>query len=480
MKRAALALLPLVLASCVTPPVSTGESFRPPNIVLILVDDLGWRDLGCYGSDFYQTPRIDSLARQGLRFTNAYAAASVCSPTRASLMSGLAPARLHITDWIPGMRYPRAPLTIPAIRNELPLEVDTLAERLKRAGYATFHVGKWHLGKEPFWPEKQGFDVNVGGNDKGQPGSYFHPYRKVTKAGDWTVRPLGPGGKEGDYLTDRLTDEALRLMESAKDRPFFLNFNTYTVHAPYQAKKELVKQYRKLRRPGQRQNNATYAAMVHSLDENVGRLLDGLERLGIADNTLVIFTSDNGGVHTVSSNEPLRAGKGYLYEGGVRVPFIVRWPGRVPPGGQQRTPIITTDLFPTLLRSARAPLGWDERRKLDGQSLLPLFRGSKSSLGERPLFWHYPHYHTPGRPPCGAVRLGHYKLIEWYEDGRLELYNVFADQGETRDLSQERPGMAHALRNRLHTWLHSVGAQRNNPNPAHDPQAPFKNPRVPF
>jgi arylsulfatase A-like enzyme len=444
---------------------------RPPNVVLFLVDDLGWGDLGCYGDDFHETPHIDELAASGVRFTDAYATAAVCSPSRASVMTGKYPARLHVTDWIPGVRYPRARLTVPDFAQELALEEETLAERLRAAGYATLHVGKWHLGDEGYWPLEQGFDVNVGGHSKGAPGSYFHPYAKKTPKTDWTVRNLPPGGRDGDHLTERLTDEALKLIDAHADGPFFLFLSYYTVHTPIEGVPEKVAAFRsrKEERPEWAQRNAAYAAMVQSLDDSVGRILARLDALELTDDTLVLLTSDNGGVIGIGDNGGLREGKGFLYEGGIREPLLVRWPGVVEPGSECAVPVTGTDLFATVSSAAGAGSG-----AVDGVDLVPLLRGDVQALEREALYWHYPHYHTPQRPPCSAVRAGSWKLLEWHETGALELYDLARDPGETTDLASAERERTRALHERLRVWRAQVGAQEAAPNPDFDPDAPFE------
>lgn len=460
--RLLLALLG-ALAAC-------GCASRPgvpdrPNIVLVLVDDLGWRDLAATGSDFYRTPHVDRVAREGMTFTSAYAASCVCSPTRAALLTGLAPARLNITDWIPGARFPRARLRVPDIHKQLPDSTTTLAEVLRDAGYRTLHVGKWHLGADTSSPLEHGFDVNIGGHAAGHPASYFHPYGRP---GDfYTVRNLPPGGEEGEYLTDRLTDEAIRLIHENRDRPFFLHLSHYAVHTPLQARAEVIERYRGARRPGLTHTNATYAAMVESVDDGVGRLMDTLRALDLDRRTLVIITSDNGGEKSATSNSPLRDAKGTLYEGGTRVPLIVRWPGVVPGASTCDTPVITMDLFPTLTDAAA--LAGVGAGAADGLSLLPLLTDPGAGLGRDALHWHYPHYHTAARPPCSSVRAGDLKLIEFHEDARVELYDLRADPGETTDLAGARPDDAARLRARLHAWLTEVGARMPELNPDHEP-----------
>ncbi len=450
MKRAALiAIIPLLAGFQAAPA-------QRPNILLILVDDMGWTDLACFGSGFYETPGVDRLAAQGMRFTQAYAACTVCSPTRASLMTGKYPPRVNITDWIPGHKRPKAKLRVPEINLQLALEEVTIAEALKAAGYATASIGKWHLGGPAFFPDKQGFDLNAGGCDKGQPPSYFSPYRI----------PTLQDGEKDEYLTDRLSREAVRFIEANRDRPFFLYLPHYAVHTPLQGKKDVIEKYRAKAKPGAGQNNAVYASMVESVDDGMSLILSKLEELKIAERTVVIFTSDNGGLLRITSNEPLRAGKGSAYEGGVRVPLIVRWPGVVGAGSVCDAPVVSPDLFATIAEIAGAkgvPAG------IDGESLVPLLRRT-GGLRREAIFWHYPHYHPGGATPYGAVRKGDLKLIEFYEDGRLELYDLKEDVGEKKDLAADRADMAKELQNLLARWRTEVGARMPVPNPDYDPK----------
>jgi arylsulfatase A-like enzyme len=456
---------------------------RQPNFVFFLIDDLGWRDLGCFGSTFYETPNIDRLAAQGMRFTNAYAACPVCSPTRASIMTGKYPARLGITDWIGAPQKPTA------YREYLPLEETTIAEAIKEAGYATGYVGKWHLAtsdadRAKYYPDRQGFDVNIGGDNSGSPPTYFYPYVK----GKRSLETMPPGGKDGEYLTDRLTDEAIKFMEASKDRPFLLYLAHYAVHTPLESQQDLAERYRAKaaelpQSPGpqpvygpyktrQAQNHAVYAAMVQSVDESVGQVLRKLEDLGLEQNTIVIFMSDNGGLSTVARegptcNLPLRAGKGWLYEGGIREPMIVKWPGVTKAGSVCHETVISTDFYPTMLEMAGLPLKPEQH--MDGLSFVPLLRQS-GALERKAIYWHYPHYHGSGNRPSGAVRAGDYKLIEWYEDGRVELYNLKDDIGEQKDLAASMPDKTAELRRMLHAWCQDVGAKM----PEGAPQADYK------
>ncbi|MFN8219057.1 MAG: sulfatase [Fimbriimonadales bacterium] len=440
---------------------------RSPNIVFIVVDDMGWADGSCFGSKFYQTPNMDRLAQEGTRFTQAYAACAVCSPTRAALLTGKYPARLHITDWIPGEGAPaKSRFDVPDWQQSLPLSETTLAEALKSRGYATAHIGKWHLGGEGFLPQDQGFDLNVAGGEIGHPASFFWPYGDA--ANDHRVPGLAErGGKKGDYLTDQLTDEALAFIEQNKAKPFYLNLWHYAVHSPLMGKAELIQQASE-RPPSHGQANATYAAMLRSVDESLGRIVRKLAELHLSEDTLLVFTSDNGGaVHfgkpPATSNWPLRNGKGTAYEGGLRVPLIVKMP-RQTPGVVCKTPVISMDFFPTLLQFAGAPAS-ASRSALDGKSLIPLVKGSKKPLHPE-LFWHYPHYWNGGKvSPYSVARIGDWKLIRFYESSRDELYNLKDDPSETHDLAPSQPARVKSMAARLGVWMKSVGAQMPKPRP---------------
>ncbi|MFZ4984187.1 MAG: sulfatase [Blastocatellia bacterium] len=463
MQRLLLLLLMLLL---------TGDSLartRPPNIVLVLIDDYGWADSGCYGSTYHQTPNIDALAGRGVRFTSAYAASPVCSPTRAAIMTGRHPARLHLTDWLPGRQdLPAQKLARPVIRQELPLEEVTLAEVLREAGYATGHIGKWHLGGPGFEPEKQGFDLNIGGDHTGTPLSYFAPFQR-----DGRFMPGLEKAQVGEYLTDRLTAEAERFMEAHREEPFFLYFPHYSVHIPMKARAELVAKYMARPRPAKGQNNPVYAAMIESMDQSVGRLTRKLDELGLGDETLFIFTADNGGLSVkegpetpATDNAPLRAGKGYLYEGGIRVPLIISWPERIRPGVVEDRSVSSMDLFATAVEAA----GQRNRTGIDGESLLPLLT-RRGRWKRDTLYWHYPHYSNQSvnagevDQPGAAVRQGDYKLIEFYQDGHLELYDLRNDPHERNDLARRRPAVAARLQRRLAAWRRSVQAQMMRLNP---------------
>lgn len=454
----------VALAAFAVVAMSTVDGARAasPHVVLIVVDDLGWMDLGCQGNARLNTPRVDALARQGVRFTSAYAASPVCSPTRGALITGLAPARLHITQHGkdgPAFWPQDRKVQPPAAEHVLPLRTVTIAERLNAAGYAAGFFGKWHLagdgdGNDPpesgpaFWPEHQGFDINVGGCGYGGPPTYFDPYR---------IPSIEPRRK-GEYLTDRLADEAIAFMRARRDRPMFVCLWTYNVHYPFEAPQELAAKYRGREGPGLK--NAVYVAQVEATDRAVGRVLDEIDRLGIADNTLLIFTSDNGGWEGATDNRPLRAGKGFLYEGGLRVPLVVRWPaamGKISADGRvDDTPVVSMDLSATILDAAGVELPSDTR--LDGVSLRPVLQQQK--LDRDGLYFHYPHYafHKANRPG-GAVRAGKYKLIRNYDDQSLELFDLAADIGEQQNLAAEMPEVAARLDRQLGRWLKETSAQ---------------------
>jgi arylsulfatase A-like enzyme len=455
-----LPLLVLILLLTLIVPTQAAE--RPPNVVVFLIDDMGWTDLGCYGSDLYETPHIDRLAKDGMKFTNAYAACTVCSPTRAALLTGKYPARLHITDWIPGSKRANAKLNVPDWTMYLPRTEVTIATALKQAGYATGHVGKWHLGNATQgYADKHGFDFTFAGTERGQPPSYFSPYKI----------PTVKDGPDGEYLTDREANEVCGFIDRNKDRPFFVYVAHHGVHTPLQAKKELIAKFEKKLKPGLRHTNATYAAMIASVDESVGKVTAKLADLGLSEKTVVVFTSDNGGLvlRQITSNVPLRAGKGSAYEGGVRVPWIVKWPGVVPPGTVCDEPIVTPDLYPTLLAIAGTKGDAKHNAAVDGTSLMGLLKDPKSQLRRDALYWHYPHYHPGGATPYSAVRARDWRLVEFHEDGRLELYNLKDDLGEANDLAKAQPTKTKELADKLTAWRLAVGAQMPAANPAFKP-----------
>ncbi len=485
-----------------------------PNIIFFLVDDLGWRDVGCYGSSFYETPEIDRLATEGIRFTQAYAACHVCSPTRASIVTGKYPARLNLTDWLPGRRdFDFQALKHPVINQHLPFAETTLAEALKANGYSTAIFGKWHLGEEPSGPLAHGFDVQVPRWNKGWPKEGYHaPFRME-----------GLKDSKGDYLTDRLTDEALNYIEENKDRPFFLYLSHFAVHDPIQGRPDLVKKYRKklakmqrskdpafvlegnpddtkplsrgqltdlIAQPShqghrvlpqrtvkikQQQDNIEFAAMVEAMDESLGRVLDKLKTMGLTDNTIVIFFSDNGGMsaanygnpkHQVpdsrlddaysTSNLPLRGAKGWLYEGGIRVPLIIKWPGQGKKGAVCEEPVISTDFYPAILEMAGLPSMSDQH--VDGVSFVPALKGEH--FDRKAIYWHFPHYSNHGmQSPGGAIRLGDYKLLEYFENNTVQLFNLKVDPSEQNDLSRSQPKKAAELLEMLRAWRQEVSAQ---------------------
>ena len=438
-----------------------------PNIVLFLIDDLGWKDVGCYGSDYYKTPNIDRLAAQGVRFTNGYAACAVCSPTRAAILTGKYPARLMLTEWLPSGRWnPKAKLRSGRFLRALPLEEITLAEALRKGGYRTLHIGKWHLGGPPFsLPVQHGFDVNVGGSEHGAPGHYFYPYMgnwKIPTTNERVQKITLPNGKEGEYLTDRLTSEALALIEQDHEKPFFLHFSHYAVHTPFQAKDNITKKYEKIPE-AKRQGKPIYAAMVQSVDESVGRVMDALKKLKKLDNTLVIFTSDNGGFAKATNHAPLRGNKGSYYEGGIRVPFIIRWSGVAKSGHVSDVPVISMDLYPTCLTAAGLPPHPAQHR--DGLDLLPLVNGS-GTLKRDALHWHYPHYNShPSSVPSSVLRKGNWKLIETFDPEGVELYHLGRDLSETTNLAARESAKLEELRRELNDWRERVGAEIMESNP---------------
>jgi arylsulfatase A-like enzyme len=458
-----------MLTACIWLLFQSAQAAPPQwNVVVILADDLGWKDLSSYGSDFYRTPHIDKLSRDGMKFTQAYSACTVCSPTRAALMTGKYPARVRVTDWIPGQMPENPKLIVPDFTKYLSLEEASLARVFKKAGYATASIGKWHLGGEEYYPEKHGFDINIAGTHSPGVATYFAPYKTATL----------PDGPDGEYVTDRLGEEAVRWLDANKDKPFFLYLPHFAVHTPIQAKRDLIEKYRAQKQPGQMQTNEVYAAMLESLDDAVGRVRNKINELGLADRTVILFGSDNGGRITqgTTSNLPLRAGKGGCYEGGTRVPFIVYWPGVTRPGSVSDTPTITMDIYPTVLEIAG--MKKEACKGVDGLSLVPLLRGTGKQKRDE-LFWHYPHYQhyqLGGTTPYGAIRKGDLKLIEYFDDMRVELYNLKDDIGERNNLAASMPKKADELRKRLHAWRKEVAAQMPTRNPDYDPSRPEHDP----
>ncbi|MFW5693316.1 MAG: sulfatase, partial [Thermoguttaceae bacterium] len=453
------ATLPFILVAVfLACPFATAA--EKPNLILILADDLGWGDLGCYGHPFFETPNLDRLAAEGVRFTSGYAASCVCSPTRSSIMTGKYPARNDLTIWLGGSGG------APAV-DHLGLDEVTIAEALKDGGYATAHIGKWHLGGEPYFPEHQGFDVNIAGDHTGTPAGGYHLPNRMKL----------PDMQPGNYLTDRLTDECLGTIDRWHDRPFFIYMAYHTVHTPIQGRKDLVEYYRQKLKP-EDTYNCEYAAMVHCLDENVGRILARLEARKLDEKTVVVFYSDNGGFshsggkkNNVTTNKPLRRGKGYCYEGGHREPAIVRYPPLTGKGGVCDVPVITNDLYPTFLELAGLPPRPEQHA--DGVSLVPLLADPSGGTIERDtLYWHYPHHSPQGGTPSGAVRQGDWKLLEFFGDGRLELYNLADDLGETTDLAEQMPDRVEQLHAKLKAWREEVDAKM--PPPAEPPRPPIK------
>lgn len=444
-----------------------------PNVIVILADDLGWADLNCYGSTFHRTPSLDLLAQSGAKFTQGYASCPVCSPTRAALLTGKWPARLHLTDWLPGRAdRPDQMLLRPEIRQELDLSEVTLAELFREADYVTGHIGKWHLGGEGFSPLEQGFQTNIGGDHTGTPLSYFAPYERNGH--------FMPGLEEapaGEYLTDRYGREAEKFIETNRDRPFFLHLSHNAVHTPMKAREDLIKRYELGSAPPGQQSNPIYAAMLESLDSSVGRVVKTLERTGLKDRTIIVFTSDNGGLATkegpntpATSNSPLREGKGWLYEGGIRVPLIVSWPGKIAAGKVVETPASSIDVLPTLVElcGLAAPKG------VDGISLKPVLLEPAGTLERDAMYWHYPHYANQGGKPGGVIRQGNWKLIEFYENGRRELYDVQKDPRELQNVADKHSEQVASMAAALEAWRELVGAQRNVPNPNYVPHPPGK------
>ena len=452
--------------SGLAPAILPASARRPPNIVFILADDLGWRDTSYNGSRFYETPALDALARAGVQFRNGYSAAPVCSPTRAAIMTGKYPARLGLTSHLQGAhRLHYSKVIPPPVKTELPLEEITIAEILRGAGYRSAAIGKWHLGGPGFLPGAQGFDVAIGGDTAGSTNSYFYP--------EWKKKIPLEGARDGEYLTDRLTDLAVDFIRESADKPFFLYLPHYAVHVPIEAKAELIPHFEKKVRADDPQNFPAYAAMLQSVDQSVRRVLDTLDRLKLSDRTLVVFTSDNGGVSSrewrnrpVTSNLPLRAGKGDLYEGGIRVPLIVRWPGVTRPGEVCDEPVLSVDFAPTLAEAAG--VGRGSLPAMDGLSLVPLLQGEKR-LKRDCIYWHYPHYSPQLGRPSAAVRERDWKLIRFFEDGHEELYNLRDDIGEQRDESARQNATARRLSGRLSAWLRETGARLPTPNPNYDP-----------
>jgi arylsulfatase A-like enzyme len=472
-----------------------------PNVILFLIDDLGWSDIGINGSTFYETPVLNRMAKDGAKFTDAYAASPVCSPSRASILTGKYPSRINVS-YISGTTGPKGPgykLTAPKPDGFIAFDEISIAEALQQHDYKTVHIGKWHLQNHTdkgtsHFPENHGFDINIAGFRMGQPGSYYFPYKSEKHPS--TNVPGLEDGKQGDYLTDTLTDRAISFIEKNQNQPFFINFWYYTVHTPIQPKKSKMSKYQKKAKvlgypdrhedgipvwnsiTRKRQDSPGYACMIESMDENIGRIMKTLTTLGLEKDTLVIFFSDNGGLSTGSSPNmptsslPLRAGKAWLYEGGIRVPLIIRFPGRIKPGTKIEEPVIGTDLYPTILDMLDLPL--IPSQHLDGVSLKPLLKGKKS-LDRDAIYFHFPHYHhINSMGPSGAIRKGDSKLIEVFETGKYELYNVRKDIGEINDLAADMPKMVKELANELKAWRKESNARMTTINNAYDPVSDWR------
>lgn len=473
----------LLTLGCIYPEIIKADQRNKPfNFLFILVDDLGWTDLKISGSSFYDTPNCDELAQSGMRFVNAYAACPVCSPTRASIMTGRYPTRTGVTDYIgasSGEEWARNTHLLPAVYTpRLQLEELTIAEILKDQGYATFFAGKWHLGNKGFWPEDQGFEVNKGGHHRGGPyggNKYFSPYGN----------PRLEDGPDGEHLPDRLAFETVQFIEENKDKPFFAYLSFYSVHTPLISRKDLEKKYLDRKKQGGLsplwgkehnrevrlvQEHAVYAGMVEAMDMAVGKVLKALRRLKLDKDTIIFFMSDNGGLSTSeghpTSNMPLRAGKGWIYEGGIRTPMIVRWPSITVPGRVSNALVTSIDFFPTIIELARSQMEF--QLPVDGMSFAAALRGEKYDRGA--IYWHYPHYGNQGSAPSGAIREGDWKLIEWYENGNTELFNLGEDISEKRNLSEVYPEKTKKLVTKLAIWRNLTGAKMPSFNPNFDPR----------
>ncbi len=473
---------------------------RQPNIVVIFADDLGWADLASYGSTFYETPNLDKLASNGIRFTKNYATCPVCSPTRSSMMTGKYPVNTGVTDWIRGRQadgkaQPYEKLIAQPTAYQLALEEKTIGEYALDNGYKTFFAGKWHLGEEEkYWPDHQGFQINKGGWSAGSPtgrkndstGGYFTPYKN----------PKLSDGPAGEYITDRLANECIEFIENNKQAPFFLMYSLYAVHNPMQAPDSLIKKYEakqknlaiqskvrfakdeawmKFENGWKRrvvQDNPVYAAMIENMDWNIGRIIEKLKQSGLDDNTLVIFTSDNGGLSTAEGsptvNGPLRAGKGWLYEGGVRVPLIIYWKGKTTAGLTSNLPVNTADFFPTIAKAINKK--YKKYKNIDGEDIFQML-AKPGKYQNRNLFWHYPHYSNQGGKPGSSILEGNYKLIYNYEDDSIELYDITNDISEKKNIASANKETVNRLKRKLLNWLQENNALKPNKNPGYNPSA---------
>ena len=461
----ALLLALVFIIGCNQP--ATREKKSPPNILFILVDDLGWKDLGCYGSNFYETPNIDKLSGEGMKFTDAYSACPVCSPTRASILTGKNPAHLGFTGHITAIgrhRYPENGRIIPPQDYmHVSLEEVMIPEIMKPLGYSTISIGKWHVGEaEKYFPTHQGFDINIAGYEHGSPPTYWGPY-ETESTWNPVIKHLD-NRKPGEYLTDRLTDEAIRFISDNKDNPFFVYLSHYGVHTPLEAPDSLVKKYEQKLVGQTEQKNAIYAAMIENMDWNIGRLLNSLKTSGLDENTIVIFCSDNGGLGKVTNNAPLREGKGFLYEGGIRIPMIVKWPGMVSGGQIAEEAVITDDLLPTIADM----IGVEAPEDVDGVSLAPLLKGSQD-LSREMIAWYYPHYSPQSKNPGHAIRMGDYKLVEYYDPQQVSLFNLNKDLSEQNNLAEELPDKVNEMQKAFDIWLMDFDPILHTENPNYDP-----------
>ncbi|RXK61631.1 DUF4976 domain-containing protein [Lacibacter luteus] len=489
-------LLAFVWSSAVISIAQAQQKNSKPNIIIILADDLGWKDLTCYGSTFYETPNLDALAAKGVRFTNSYATSPVCSPTRSSIMTGKNPINTKVTDWIKGRQEngkakPFEKLIAPATAYELSLKENTIAEYAVQNGYQTFFAGKWHLGEEEkYWPLSQGFQTNIGGWSKGGPtgkindstGGFFTPYNN----------PTLPDGPKGEYITDRLANECISFIQQQKQSPFLMMYSLYAVHNPLQAPSALIKKYKEKQQQlgytdkdrfikdeawmknendwKQRlvQDHAVYAAMIENMDWNIGRIIQSLKEKGLLENTLIIFTSDNGGLSTAEGsptcNAPLRAGKGWLYEGGIRVPMIMYWKDKLQQAVVTDVPITTSDIYSTIATAINKT--YKKTTAVEGENMLQLLLKPTQAVN-RTLYWYYPHYSNQGGKPGAAIRKGNYKLIYNYEDSSTELYDIAADVSEKKNIAAENAQTAKQLKELLDKWLTVNKAGSFTLNPAY-------------
>ncbi len=455
------------------------QKSKSPNVVFFLVDDLGYSDLGCYGSEFYETPNIDKLAAEGVLFTRNYSASTICSPTRASILSGKYPGRLHLTGPIPilGAERRENPKMLDADYDmTMDLEEFTMAEAFKEQGYTTAFLGKWHVAHDTLgFPQFQGFDYNIGGCQHGNPGEYFYPYHgkwRMTPRHQWVEWNTLPDGEPGEYLTDRLTDEAVEIIKNHSEVPFLLYMSHYAVHSPLQAKEELIKKY-EAKSPDTVRNhsNASYAAMIESVDESLGRILKTLDSLGLTENTLVVFTSDNGGAHFATNNYPWRGHKGNFYEGGIRVPLIMKFPEKINTGWKTDLKVISIDYYPTILDLCSFPQQPDQIK--DGKSFANhILKGStfdETAFNNRDIFWHFPNYigavkNNPTNPVT-VIQSGDWKMLQQLEDYSVELYNLKTDPLETTEVSKEYPEIVKQLEEKLEAHRNEQSVQMPRPNP---------------